>query len=73
MSLKVAKKVLKIEAEAILNLRKKLSQNFLEAVEVMFLCKGKIIITGVGKSGIIGKKMAATLTSTGTPSFFLHS
>ncbi|MBU0899392.1 KpsF/GutQ family sugar-phosphate isomerase [bacterium] len=73
LSLKVAKKVLKIEAEAILNLRKKLSQNFLEAVEVMFLCKGKIIITGVGKSGIIGKKMAATLTSTGTPSFFLHS
>lgn len=73
MSLETAKRVLRIEAEAIQNLIQKINHNFLEAIEVIFLCKGKIIVTGVGKSGIIGRKIAATLTSTGTPAFFFHS
>ncbi|MDI6785633.1 MAG: KpsF/GutQ family sugar-phosphate isomerase [bacterium] len=73
MSLDIAKGVLKAEAEAIINLIQKIDHNFLKAVETIFLCKGKIIITGVGKSGLIGKKIAATLTSTGTPAFFFHS
>lgn len=73
MSLETAKRVLRIEAEAIQNLIQKINHNFLEAIEIIFLCKGKIIVTGVGKSGIIGRKIAATLTSTGTPAFFFHS
>ena len=67
-----AKEVFKIEANAIANLSKNLDNNFDEAVDAILLCKGKLIISGMGKSGIIGKKIAATMASTGTPSFFLH-
>lgn len=73
MSLEIARKVLRIEAEAITNLIQKIDHNFLKVLEIVYLCKGKVIITGVGKSGLIGKKIAATLTSTGTPAFFFHS
>ena len=70
--IKKAKEVLKIEAEAILNLIPKINESFCEAVNLMYECKGKIAVTGMGKSGIICKKIAATLASTGTPAFFLH-
>jgi arabinose-5-phosphate isomerase len=62
----------KDEAEAVLGLTEKLDEDFEKAVELMFACKGKIIVTGVGKSGHIGAKIAATLSSTGTPSFFIN-
>ena len=62
----------KDEAAAVLGLIKKLDEKFEQAVELMYDCKGKIIVTGVGKSGHIGAKIAATLSSTGTPSFFIN-
>ncbi|MBR1428485.1 MAG: KpsF/GutQ family sugar-phosphate isomerase [Prevotella sp.] len=60
------------EANAILGLQSQLDENFSKAVDLMYHCKGKIIVTGVGKSGHIGAKIAATLSSTGTPSFFVN-
>jgi len=66
------KEVLKIEAGAILDSIKKLDHNFENAVNMMFSTKGRIVITGMGKSGLIGKKISATLTSTGSPSEYLH-
>lgn len=60
------------EAQAVLDLIPKLDENFDRAVELIFHCKGKVIVTGVGKSGHIGAKIAATLSSTGTPSFFIN-
>lgn len=62
----------KDEAAAVLGLIEKLDDKFEQAVELMYHCKGKIIVTGVGKSGHIGAKIAATLSSTGTPSFFIN-
>ena len=69
---KIAIEVFEIEALAIQNLAKNLTEDFEKAVEKILLTKGRLIISGVGKSGIIGKKIAATLASTGTPSLFLH-
>lgn len=63
---------IKDEAEALLDLIPKMDEEFDKAVELMFCCKGKVIVTGVGKSGHIGAKIAATLASTGTPSFFIN-
>lgn len=60
------------EAQAILNLIPRLDENFTKAAELIFNCKGKLIVTGVGKSGHVGEKIAATLASLGTPSFFLN-
>jgi len=71
-SIEKAKEVFKIESKAIADLSKNLDANFEEAVEAILSSKGKLIISGMGKSGIIGKKIAATMASTGTPSFFLH-
>ncbi len=68
----IAKRVLKIEADAILALTDKLNSNFEKAVEVIYGSKGRVVVTGMGKSGLVGKKIAATLASTGTPAFFLH-
>jgi arabinose-5-phosphate isomerase len=68
----VAKNVLKTEAEAVLSLVAKINSNFEKAVEIMYASKGRIVVTGMGKSGLVGKKVAATLASTGTPAFFLH-
>jgi len=70
--LAIAKRVLRIEAEAISSLSDKLNTDFENAVDIIFTCSGRVIISGMGKSGLIGKKIAATLASTGTPSFFLH-
>ena len=63
---------IKDEAQAVLDLTSKIDDNFDKAVELMMQCSGKVIVTGVGKSGHIGAKIAATLASTGTPSFFIN-
>src|SRR4030043_2251894 len=70
--LDIAKKVLKTEADAVHALIEKLNSNFEKAVDIVYSSKGKVVITGMGKSGLVGKKTAATLASTGTPAFFLH-
>ena len=67
-----ARNVLKMEAEAIMELVPRINGQFTAAVEMILACPGRTVITGMGKSGIIGRKMAATLASTGTPSFYLH-
>jgi arabinose-5-phosphate isomerase len=67
-----AARVLSIEAEGLLALREKLDHHFTRAVEMLLRAPGKVIVTGMGKSGLIGRKVAATLASTGTPAFFLH-
>lgn len=72
MSLESARRVLRIEAAAIEDLIKRLDATFDHAVDLLFACKGRIAVTGMGKSGLIGRKIAATFSSTGTPSFFLH-
>ena len=71
-ALKQAREVLKIEAECILGLIPKLDQNFSKAVETIYRSKGRVIVSGIGKSGLIGRKIVATFTSTGTPAIFLH-
>lgn len=68
----LAKEVLDIEAHSILKLKSSINGNFEKAIEILYACKGRVIVTGMGKSGLIGKKIAATLSSTGTPSYFLH-
>ena len=68
----VAARVLQMEADAILGLVAKLDARFERAVETLHTCTGRVIVSGIGKSGIIGRKIAATLASTGTPSYFLH-
>lgn len=68
----LAKEVLRIEGECLLNLVNHVDGQFAEAVEMICRSKGRVIVTGIGKSGLIGKKIVATLTSTGTPAVFLH-
>jgi arabinose-5-phosphate isomerase len=68
-----AKEVLKIEARGISALGERLDGRFLQAIELLYTCQGKVVVTGMGKSGIICRKIASTLASTGTPSFFLHA
>jgi len=70
--LEIARETFRIEAEALLNAAEKLDQSLLDAVRCIESTKGKLIVTGIGKSGLVGAKMAATFASTGTPSFFLH-
>ena len=70
--LKHAQEVLRMEAEAILELVPRVDANFAAAISLILDCPGRTVITGMGKSGIIGRKMAATFASTGTPSFYLH-
>lgn len=72
MSLDSARRVLRIEAQAITDLRARLDASFDRAVDLLIACKGRAVVTGMGKSGLIGRKISATLSSTGTPSFFLH-
>ncbi|WP_456387201.1 KpsF/GutQ family sugar-phosphate isomerase [Desulfolithobacter sp.] len=72
MSVKQARKVLTIEAEGILAVRDRLGEEFVRAVDLIMKCPTRLVITGIGKSGIVGQKISATLNSTGTPSFFLH-
>ena len=68
----LAERVLRLEAEAILGLIPKLDERFDRAVDLVHGCTGRVIVTGMGKSGLIGRKIAATLASTGTPAYFLH-
>ena len=70
--IKIAQETFKTEADALIKTAQRLDQNFLDAIELILQTKGKLIITGVGKSGLVGAKMAATFASTGTSSFFLH-
>ena len=67
-----AKKILKIEADAVEALIDRIDKAFVEAVDIMYTCTGKVIVTGMGKSGLIGKKIAATLASTGTPALYMN-
>ncbi|HXC66396.1 MAG TPA: KpsF/GutQ family sugar-phosphate isomerase [Nitrospiraceae bacterium] len=71
-SLDVGRRVLDIEARAVHALLQRLDDGFSEAVDMLYHCKGKVVVSGMGKSGLIGQKIAATMASTGTPSFFLH-
>jgi len=73
MYLTQAKKVLETEAAAVARLARRLGKEFNEAIDILFKCPGRVIVTGMGKGGIIGQKISATLSSTGTPSLFLHS
>jgi arabinose-5-phosphate isomerase len=71
-TLAAARRVLDIEAEAVRRLGSRLDQGFVRAVEILLACRGRVVLTGMGKSGFIAKKIAATLASTGTPALFLH-
>jgi len=68
----LANSVLETEAQAILNLRDRINDNFIQACNYLLACEGRIIVTGIGKSGHIANKIAATLASTGSPAFFMH-
>ncbi len=70
--IQIGKRVILEEAKALQSLADTLDENFEKAVELIYNTKGKLVVTGMGKSGLIGKKIAATMASTGTPSFFLH-
>lgn len=72
MSLEIARRVLEIEARALHELVDRLDERFNQAVDALLQCRGRVVVTGMGKSGLIGQKISATLSSTGSPSFFLH-
>jgi arabinose-5-phosphate isomerase len=72
-SIKRAKEVLKIEAQAINDLKAKIGKNFEKALDLILKTKGRVVVSGMGKTGIIAQKFSATLASTGTPSLFLHT
>ncbi|PIQ90175.1 MAG: KpsF/GutQ family sugar-phosphate isomerase [Candidatus Omnitrophica bacterium CG11_big_fil_rev_8_21_14_0_20_41_12] len=71
--IKRAKEVLEIEAQAIKALKNRLGKDFIKAIELILKCKGRVVVSGMGKTGIIAQKFSATLASTGTPSLFLHT
>jgi len=68
-----AKEVIRVEAEAVASLGDRIDGTFAEAVEMVYHCKGRVIVSGVGKSGLVARKIAATLASTGTSAFFIHA
>ena len=67
-----AKEVLDIESRSVAALADRLGRSFVEAINILYACKGRVVISGMGKSGLVGRKIAATMSSTGTPSYFLH-
>jgi arabinose-5-phosphate isomerase len=67
-----ARRVLRIEAQSILDLAERVDDLFLQAIDILIHCKGKVVLMGMGKSGLVGRKIASTFASTGTPAFFLH-
>ena len=71
-SIKHAQDVLRIEAEGILNLIDRIGQEFADAVDLIYKSRGRVVVTGIGKSGLVGRKIVATLNSTGTPAVYLH-
>ena len=72
MVIEQAKEVLKIEAQGIIDLIERIGPEFEKAIQMILEAKGRVILTGMGKSGLVGRKISATLNSTGTPSLFLH-
>lgn len=72
-TMEILRNTIKVESESLSALSKSIDESYVQAVNTILNCKGKVVITGVGKSGHIGKKLAATFASTGTPSFFMHS
>lgn len=68
-----AKEVIRVEADAVASLGDRIDETFAEAVEMVYHCKGRVIVSGVGKSGLVARKIAATLASTGTSAFFIHA
>lgn len=72
-TLKLAQTVLTQEAQSLLDMSSRLGKEFLQAVQILLDCRGRVVVSGVGKSGHIGRKIAATLASTGTPAFFVHA
>ena len=68
----LARKTFEIESAAVLRLAGRVGPEFAEAVRIMLVCKGRVVVMGMGKSGHIGRKVAATLASTGTPALFVH-
>jgi arabinose-5-phosphate isomerase len=70
--LEIARQVLQIEADAVHALKDRLNEDFVKAIKILLACEGKVVVTGMGKSGLICHKIAATMASTGTPTFFLH-
>ena len=72
MVIQQAREVLRIEAEGILDLIDRIGQEFVESVDIIYHAKGRVVVTGIGKSGLVGRKIVATLNSTGTPAIFLH-
>jgi arabinose-5-phosphate isomerase len=73
MAIESAKRVFQVESEAIIGLIERLDARFEKAVDILYGCKGRAVVTGLGKSGLIGRKVAATFSSMGTPSLFLHA
>lgn len=73
VTLKRAREVLNIEAKGISGLVERVDESFVRAIDLLYQCRGKVVVTGLGKSGLICRKIAATLSSTGTPSLFLHA
>src|SRR5574341_747719 len=71
-ALAMAREVLEIEAKAVSDLIAKLDRRFVQAVETILNCRGRVVVSGIGKSGHIARKIASTLASTGTPAFFVH-
>ena len=71
--LDLARKVITQEAESVANLTSYIDETFLEVVDLIFYSKGRLIVTGIGKSAIIGTKIVATMNSTGTPAIFMHA
>jgi len=71
-ALNLARRVLTIEAEAVMAMRDRLDQQFIDAMALILSCRGRVVVSGMGKSGHVGGKIAATLASTGTPAFFVH-
>jgi len=67
-----ARRVLRVEAQSLLDLAERINENFSQAVELLYQCKGKVVLMGMGKSGLVGRKIASTFASTGTPAFFIH-
>ncbi len=70
--IKKARRVIRMEAEAVAALEGKINESFQKAIDIIFQCKGRVVVTGMGKSGIIARKMVSTMNSTGTASIFLH-
>src|SRR5919198_6682584 len=67
-----AKRVIRTEAEALMAMAERIDSSFEQAVELILASKGRVVVSGMGKSGLIGQKIASTMASTGTPAFFLH-